>query len=78
MIDLLPLAHKKAVAFDDGVSVDFSVMKNKKKVAAGHHGKHIKGRFIRWLCEQKCCDLKRFKDFKEDGFKWGKEGFVKE
>ncbi len=77
VIDLLPKAHKKAVAFDSGVSVDFIVTKNGKSVPAGHQGKHIKGRFIRWLAQQQSCDPKMFKEFKEEGFQWCGEKFVK-
>lgn len=77
VVDLLPQAHKKAVEYMQGVSVKFVFIKNNKLVAAGHHGKYIKGRFIRWLCEKQNSDPKFFKDFKEDGFRWMGNEFVK-
>ena len=45
---------------------------------AGHQGKHIKGRFIRWLIEENITAPKDFKDFNEDGYKWTGEIFLKE
>ncbi|MCA9407838.1 MAG: YaaA family protein [Candidatus Omnitrophica bacterium] len=78
VIDLLPQTHKKAVVYDDGVAVDFVVVKNGKAIPAGHQGKHIKGRFIRWLCQNQCVDTKLFKKFNEDGFRWNGKGFKKE
>ncbi len=75
--DLLPLAQKKAAPIHDGKSIDFVIMKNGKKTPAGHMGKHIKGRFIRWLCETQVSDIKDFKKFKEDGFCWKEGVFIK-
>lgn len=48
-----------------------------KRVPAGHNGKFIKGRFIRWLVEKKIVNSQEFKNFKEDGFKWNGEYFLK-
>ena len=77
VIDLLPQSHRKAVEFDEGISVEFNVIKNGKLVAAGHEGKFIKGRFVRFLCEEKITDPKKFSGFREDGFVWDGSAFVK-
>lgn len=77
VLDLLPKAHKKAVAYTQGREIDFVVEKNGKKMPAGHQGKHIKGRFIRYLCEQGKCDEAVLKGFCEDGFKWRGDKFLK-
>jgi len=77
IIDLLPQAHKKAVEYAHGLEIEFHVTKNGKKVPAGHAGKHIKGRFIRWLVQQKTIDEKVLKEFKEDGFQWVNGRYVK-
>jgi cytoplasmic iron level regulating protein YaaA (DUF328/UPF0246 family) len=70
VIDLLPGAHQKAVGYLHGRKISFSVIKNNKKVSAGHHGKHIKGRFIRWLCQQRSTSQATLKKFNEDGYVW--------
>ena len=78
VIDLLPQAHKKAVKYDNGIEVEFVLKKAGKKMSAGHQGKHIKGRFVRWLIENNITAPKHFKDFKEEGYKWTGEIFLKE
>lgn len=78
VIDLLPQAHKKAVKYKNGIAVEFVLKKAGKKMPAGHQGKHIKGRFVRWLIENNVTDPERFKDFKEEGYKWTSEVFLKE
>lgn len=77
VIDLLPQAHQKAVSYERGVKVDFSVVKNGKSVPAGHQGKLIKGKFVRWLCQHAVTDPKDFSGFKEDGFRFDGSNFVK-
>ncbi|MCA9478024.1 MAG: YaaA family protein [Nanoarchaeota archaeon] len=77
IIDLLPLAHKKAISYEKGKAIDFVREKNGKKVPAGHFGKFIKGRFVRWLIENDITDPKEFKKFKEEGFIWTSEYFLK-
>nr|WP_321260410.1 peroxide stress protein YaaA [uncultured Pseudodesulfovibrio sp.] len=77
VIDLLPQAHKKAVKYENGIEVEFVLKKAGKKMPAGHQGKHIKGRFVRWLIENNINDQKYFKDFKEEGYKWTGEVFLK-
>lgn len=77
VIDLLPQAHQKAVDYKDGVAVDFIVQKNGKRIPAGHNGKLIKGKFVRWLCENKISGPDDFVRFVEDGFKWNGLEFTK-
>jgi len=78
VIDLLPQAHKKAVEYENGIEVEFVLKKAGKKMPAGHQGKHIKGRFVRWLIEKNVTDPKHFSDFKEEGYTWTGEVFLKE
>ncbi|WP_432735121.1 YaaA family protein [Maridesulfovibrio sp. FT414] len=78
VIDLLPQAHRKAVKYDNGIGVEFVLKKAGKKIPAGHQGKHIKGRFVRWLIENNITDPKHFRDFTEEGYKWTGEIFLKE
>ncbi len=77
VIDLLPNAHRKAVIYDNGIAVNFAVEKGGKTVAAGHQGKYIKGRFVRWLCENQITNPDEFKGFAEEGFQWNGEFFLK-
>lgn len=78
VIDLLPQAHKKAVKYDNGIAVEFVLKKAGKKMPAGHQGKHIKGRFVRWLIENNITDPKHFKKFTEDDYAWTGDIFLKE
>ncbi|MGE0268043.1 MAG: YaaA family protein [Candidatus Omnitrophota bacterium] len=78
VIDLLPQAHKKAVQYEHGISVDFCLMKDGKNKPAGHSGKHIKGRFVRFLCENQIVSEKEFPRFKESGFKYSGNRFIKQ
>ena len=77
VIDLLPQAHQKAVSYESGIQVDFIVVKNGKSVPAGHQGKLIKGKFVRWLCEHAVTDPEEFSGFKQDGFSFDGNNFVK-
>lgn len=77
VIDLLPQAHQKAVSYEHGVKIDFIIVKNGKSVPAGHQGKLIKGKFIRWLCQNAVTDLEEFQRFKEDGFRFEGTSFVR-
>ena len=78
VIDLLPQAHKKAVKYGNGIEVEFVLKKAGKKMPAGHQGKHIKGRFVRWLIENNITDPSEFKGFQEEGYEWTEELFLKE
>ena len=77
VIDLLPQAHQKAVFYEQGIKVDFIISKNGKSVPAGHQGKMIKGKFIRWLCEGEITRPEIFSEFKEDGFRFDGSNFIK-
>lgn len=78
VIDLLPKDHKKAVTYKQGIEVEFVLKKNGKKMPAGHQGKHIKGRFVRWLIEKDVVTSSRFNEFREEGYRWTGEYFLKE
>ena len=78
VFDLLPQVHRKAYKPSKNVTkVDFSVINKGKKTAAGHFGKAVKGKFIRFLCENNIKNINQFQDFKYDGFHWDKDHFVK-
>lgn len=77
VIDLLPQAHQKAIEYSDGFCVGFHFLKNGKRVPAGHHGKQIKGKFVRWLVQQPSIDEETLKGFRKDGFRWVKNSYVK-
>jgi cytoplasmic iron level regulating protein YaaA (DUF328/UPF0246 family) len=76
-IDLLPKLHQSAVKYSEGFVVDFVIEKEGKRMPAGHSGKLIKGKFIRWLCENQIKDQSRFKEFNEDEFKFDGHNFIK-
>jgi len=77
VIDLLPQVFRKAVSYEEGIEVDFFLYKNGKKVNAGHNGKLIKGKFVRFLCENKVKNISLFSKFKEDGWKFEDGVFFK-
>ena len=77
IFDLLPQAHRKAISYKDGIRIEFVLFKNNKKIPAGHQGKHIKGRFVRWLIENDITKVSEFSKFTEEGFNWNGEYFVK-
>ena len=79
VFDLLPQVHRKAYNPSKNViKVDFSVQNKGRKTAAGHFGKAVKGKFIRFLAENNINSIDKFKDFEYDGFKWNGEQFIKE
>ncbi len=77
VIDLLPVVFKRAVPYEKGISVDFVIIKDGKEISAEPSTRAIKGRFVRFLCENKISDPKEFSQFDEDGFKWDWLVFVK-
>lgn len=77
VIDLLPQAYQKAVSYEHGIRVDFIISKKGKNMPAGHQGKLIKGRFIRWLCENAVTDPQDFTGFQEDGFRYDGHQFIR-
>ena len=79
VFDLLPQVHRKAYTPSENViKVDFSVIKKGKKTAAGHFGKAVKGKFIRYLAQNNIQSINKFSGFEYDGFKWNGEQFIKE
>ena len=74
VLSLLPQAYAKAIDLDDAISVDFRVQGGKK--AAGHSGKAIKGRFVRFLIENNVTSKKDFAQFKENDFRFDGTNFV--
>ena len=78
IFDLLPQVHRKAYKPGKNViKIDFSVINKGKKTAAGHFGKAVKGKFIRFLAQNQITNIKGFKSFEFDGFHWDKDHFVK-
>ena len=77
IIDLLPQAHAKALSYSNGVRIDFVLNKDGKRKPAGHNGKLIKGKFVRFLCENQIKSVKDFSKFKEDGFVFDGTNFIK-
>ena len=79
IFDLLPQVHRKAYKPNKNtVQIDFLVRTKGKTSAAGHFGKAVKGKFIRFLAENNINSIDKFKDFEYDGFKWNGEQFIKE
>ena len=79
VFDLLPQVHRKAYKpAKNAIKVDFSVIKKGKKTAAGHFGKAVKGKFIRFLAENNVRHIDDFKGFEYDGFHWDTDHFIKE
>tara|TARA_B100000959_G_scaffold242928_1_gene265838 strand:- start:276 stop:971 length:696 start_codon:yes stop_codon:yes gene_type:complete len=77
--DLLPQVYRKAyVPSKNTIKIEFKVEGKGKTKAAGHYGKAVKGKFIRFLSENNIINIKDFQDFEYDGFKWDGECFVKQ
>ena len=74
VLDLLSQSYQKAVEAPERLVVDFRVQGGKK--AAGHFGKAIKGRFVRFLLENNIQDQKDFSEFTEEGYRFDGENFV--
>ena len=77
ILDLLPTIHKKSYESKKSVEIDFKFIKNNKSISAGHNGKAIKGKFIRFVVENKLEKLDEIIEFKQDGFAWDGKHFVK-
>jgi len=78
VIDLLPIVYRKAISYPDGIYVEFVVVSEGVRKSAGHEGKLVKGKFVRWLIENSINDIDRFDEFNEEGYKWDGEKFLKE
>lgn len=78
VVDVLTTTHRKSVSYEDGVQIDFKKMKNGKKRGAGHAGKKIKGKFLRWVAKNQITDVSELETFSEDGYVWDGSCFLKE
>lgn len=76
VLDLLSQSYRKALAYPALVTVDFRTQGGKK--AAGHFGKAIKGRFVRWILENNIRKVTEFVDFREDGYRFDGTNFVQD
>lgn len=76
VLDLLSQSYQKAVDYPARLTVDFRVLGGKK--AAGHFGKAIKGRFVRFLLENDIHDPADFVEFKEDGYRFDGQNFIQQ
>jgi len=78
IIDLLPQIHKKAYKkSNNSLDIEFKIKKNGTILHAGHEGKVVKGKFIRFLCKNQINDYDRFKLFNYQGYNWNGEYFLK-
>lgn len=78
ILDLLPQVHRKAYSSNKNViPIDFIIIKNGKKTTAGHLGKAVKGKFIRFLAINRIANINQFDKFNEDGFVWDGSQFIK-
>lgn len=76
VLDLLSQSYNGALEYPLLITVDFRVQGGKK--AAGHFGKAIKGRFVRWLLENDIKKVGDFEDFREDGYRFDGANFVQD
>lgn len=74
VLSLLPQAYAKAVNCEKVFVVEFRVEGGRKP--AGHFGKAIKGRFVRWLIENRVASPRDFSDFSDEGFEFDGTNFV--
>lgn len=74
VLNLLSQTYARAVDYPALITVDFRVAGGQK--AAGHFGKAIKGRFVRWVLENSIKDPSNFAEFTEDGYRFDGKNFV--
>ena len=74
VLNLLPHAYAKAIHYDNLITVNFKVQDGKK--SAGHFAKAIKGKFLRFLMENKIKSTNEFNKFTEDGYRWDGTDFI--
>ena len=74
VLSLLSQSYAKALDCEGVLTVDFGVQGG--KTAAGHFGKAIKGRFVRWLIENRVNSPKDFGGFDEDGYRFDGVNFI--
>jgi hypothetical protein len=74
VLNLLSQTYARAVDYPALITVDFRVAGGQK--AAGHFGKAIKGRFVRWVLENSIKDPADFAVFTLDGYRFDGKNFV--
>lgn len=74
VLSLLPGAHAKALDYAPLVNVDFKLEGGKK--SAGHFGKAIKGKFVRFLLETPVTSIDEIGAFREEGYRFDGRDFV--
>lgn len=74
VLNLLPQTHARTIDYPHLIRVDFKLQGGKK--SAGHFGKAIKGRFVRFLIEKKVTRIEDFHAFREDGFEFDGQDFI--
>ena len=78
IFDLLPQVYRKAyMPNKNTIQIEFKVEGKGNTRSAGHFGKAVKGKFIRFLSMNQIDNIKDFKDFEYDGFKWNGDCFIK-
>ncbi len=75
VLNLLSQAYAKTIDYEPLISPDFKAGGGKK--SAGHFGKAIKGRFVRWLLEERVTTTGRFSEFNEEGYRWDGRDFIR-
>lgn len=74
VLNLLSQTYARAVDYPTLITVDFRVEGGQK--AAGHFGKAIKGRFVRWVLENNVKRARDFAEFTEDGYRFDGTNFI--
>lgn len=74
VLNLLSQTYARAVDYPALITVDFRVEGGQK--AAGHFGKAIKGRFVRWVLENGVKSARDFHGFREEGYKFDGANFI--
>lgn len=77
ILDLLPEIHRKSYTSSKSIKINFKFLKGNKFISAGHNGKAIKGKFLRFIIENKLKDLDEMLKFAQEGFHWDGTAFVK-
>ena len=78
IIDVLPKIHSNSYIAKNILKIDFKLLKNGKKVSAGHHGKAIKGKFLKFLVINQLKKIEDILMFSEGSYKWDGEVFLRE
>tara|TARA_B110000438_G_scaffold299107_1_gene348645 strand:+ start:244 stop:933 length:690 start_codon:yes stop_codon:yes gene_type:complete len=77
IIDVLPKIHSNSYRAKNILKIDFKILKNGKKVSAGHHGKTIKGKFLKFMAINQLKKIEDILMFSEESYKWDGQVFLK-